>query len=529
MAKRTRTPQAPPAAAGRRKNARETVEEASCVGSSQPPRSRPKKGARRGGPKEPVDPDVVEGPYMVEFEVIPDPARRIRWGHVDRSGRSAALAPLRERSITGSGLSFALDLPVHRPHIPACLEFIQSAVTIRQERETRDRLDLPMEGTVRGRTMRLDAALVREAFVLPAASLEIKRQVRHSLISDWFAEYQGSGKRYIARTCRRRDWRAALECISMMLLASRRQCTIPGRLTYYIKNFDLDPEDEPEKRLDFADFMVQSLRREVFAVQAHLKADKPERYLETFVAIPLATAVGVEAAPKKGLDVLICSGKSLVVRPGDCVVGFLEGLQKRRQIIIWSRLWYKPLMSYLEALVMRRYLPEFLLDPQGCTVWGGDRAEAVVPRNNLDKHVKLKGFRRLHYHGICTRDVLLVDTAPESFALGCIPEQWIAFLRVTCCSVVDEVYSVAHDLDGERSTDRRLHACPSTKYGWHFRAHSGVARRVIEEAQAEEAPPVEEVAATRVEGTPIEEAPPVEEVAATRVEGAPVEESTRVE
>ncbi|KAL3698685.1 hypothetical protein R1sor_012761 [Riccia sorocarpa] len=438
MAKRKRIPQAPPAAAGRKKKARETPEEASGAGPFEPPRSRPKKSARRGGQAplvEEKDPNAVEGPYMVEFERIPDPDRRIRWGHVPASARSAALAPLRERSITGSGLSFALELPVHRPHIPTCLEFIQSAVPIRQARESRDRLDLPMEGTVRGQTVTLDTALVREAFVLPRASLEIKRQVRHSLISDWFAEYQGSGKRYIARTCRRRDWRAALECISMMLLASRRPRTIPGRLTYYIKNFNLDPEQEPEKRLDFAEFMVQSLRREVFAVQAHLKADKPERYLETFVAIPLthillhlrlltgrecdespappavpvapADPSGVEAAPKKGLDVIICSGKSLVVRPGDCLVGFLEGLQKRCQIIIWSRLSYKPLMSYLEALVMRRYLPEFLLDPQACTVWGGDRVEAVVPRNNLDNNVKLKSFSRLHDHGICTRDVLL--------------------------------------------------------------------------------------------------------------------------
>ncbi|KAL3700218.1 hypothetical protein R1sor_018240 [Riccia sorocarpa] len=202
-------------------------------------------------------PHAVEGPYLVEFEVIPDPHRRIRWGHIHRSGRSAALAPLRERSITGYGLSFALDLHVHRPHIPACLEFIQSSVTIRQERETRDHLDLPMEGTVRGETVRLDAALVREAFSLPAASLEIKRQVWHSLISDWFPKYQVVGR------------------------------TIPGRLTYYIKHFDLDPEQEPDKRLDFADFMAHSLRRKVFGVHAHLQKDKPERYLETFVAIPL--------------------------------------------------------------------------------------------------------------------------------------------------------------------------------------------------------------------------------------------------
>ncbi|KAL3699743.1 hypothetical protein R1sor_017765 [Riccia sorocarpa] len=56
MTKRKRTPQAPPAAAGRRKKAQETPEEASGAGPSQPPSSRPKRGAKRGGPKEPVDP-----------------------------------------------------------------------------------------------------------------------------------------------------------------------------------------------------------------------------------------------------------------------------------------------------------------------------------------------------------------------------------------------------------------------------------------------------------------------------------------
>ncbi|KAL3679697.1 hypothetical protein R1sor_022653 [Riccia sorocarpa] len=463
MAKRKRTPQAPPTAAGRKKKkARETPEEASGAGPSQPPRSRPKKGARRGGQAPPVeekDPNDVEGPYMVEFEVIPDLDRRIRRGHVPRSARSAALAHLRERSITGSGLSFALDLPVHRPHIPACLEFIQSAVPIRQARESMDRLDLPMEGTVRGRTVTLDTALVREAFVLPRASLEIKRQ---------------------------------------------------------------------------------SLRREVFAVQAHLKADKPERYLETFVAIPLthillhlrlltgrecdespalpadpvapADLSGVEAAPKKGLDVIICSGKSLVVRTGDCLVGFLEGLQKQCQIIIWSRLSYKPFMSYLEALVMRRYLPEFLLDPQACTVWGGDRVEAVVPRNNLDNNVKLKSFSRLHDHGICTRDVLLVDTALE---------------RNSRNHPYSEIYPRAFWGETPQPSDRFIiwsdvpaAAREILLIDWpHFHQHPEV----------EEAPPVEEVAATRVEGAPVDEAPPVEEVAATRVEGAPVEEAPSVE
>ncbi|KAL3676458.1 hypothetical protein R1sor_026406 [Riccia sorocarpa] len=373
-----------------------------------------------------------------------------------------------------------------------------------------------MEGTVRGRTVRLDTALVREAFSLPAASLEIKRQVRHSLISDWFPEYEGSGKRYIARTCRRRDWHATLECISMMLLASRRPRTIPGRLTYYIKHFDLDPEEEPEKRLDFADLMAHSLCHEVFAVQAHLKEDKPERYLETFVAISLTHIL---------LHLQLVTGWECDNAPAP---------------------------------------PAAPAAPADPAIWGGDRVEAVVPCNNLDKHVKLKGFRRLHDHGICMRDVLLVDTTAErnsrnhpysgiypravdsfssvSLAVQCLTSftHWLTTWTENVLPTVDfvrahrrhtngifEPITVLREFWGEtpQPIDRHIiwSDVPSAVRDillieWpHFYQHA-------EEAEAEEAPPVEEVAATRVE-----EAPPIEEVAAPLVEGAPVEEATRVE
>ncbi|KAL3694219.1 hypothetical protein R1sor_007870 [Riccia sorocarpa] len=259
--------------------------------------------------------------------------------------------------------------------------------------------------------------------------------------------------------------------------------------------------------------------------------------------------------PKEPVD----PRKSLVVRPGDCLVGFLEGLQKRCQIIIWSRLSYKPLMTYLETLVMRRYLPEFLLDPQACTVWGGDRVEVVVPRNNLDKNVKLKGFRRLHDHGICTREEftepsILWDLSQrvDSFSSASLAVEWLTrfthWLMTWTENVlptVDFVHAHQRNMDGifqpmmvlrqfwgetPQPNDRFIiwSDVPAATREillteWpHFRSCPD---RVIEEAQAEEAPPVEEVAATRVKGAPVEKAPPVEEVAATRVEGAPVEEA----
>ncbi|KAL3701948.1 hypothetical protein R1sor_019970 [Riccia sorocarpa] len=261
MTKRKRPPQAPPAAAARKKNTWGTTEQTSGAGPS-----RPKKGGRRGEPKEPVDLNAIEGEYLVDFEKIPDPDRHIRWGHVTRDQRRAAMRSVRRFELTSRGLLDALTLPVHRPHMTACLEFIHSAVSFGPLREGRERLDLPMEGTVSGKTVRLDAILVRQAFVLPEAEMEIKRQVRHCLIRDWFPDYQRSGKRYIARTCLYPEWAPALECISMVLLASRRPRTIPGRLIYYIKNGEFDREGEPEERLDFADLMAHSLRHEVFAV-----------------------------------------------------------------------------------------------------------------------------------------------------------------------------------------------------------------------------------------------------------------------
>ncbi|KAL3680323.1 hypothetical protein R1sor_023279 [Riccia sorocarpa] len=281
MAPKKRPPQAPPAEApGRKKKTREKTQHATDAGPSmrhtrqhatgagpsvQPagpsvPTSRQKKGAKRpkGEPKKKLNPDAIEGEYLVEFEVIPDIERHVRWGYVTGDQRRSALRAVRNRELTAFGLLAALDFPVHRPHISACLEFIRTAVIV-DPREGVSAIDLPMEATVRGRTVRLDAALVRAAFVLPAASMEIKRQVRHALIVDWFREYERNRKRYIARTCLHREWAPALECISMVLLASRRPRCIPGRLVYYIKNFKMDPEEDPEDRLDFAELMVQSL------------------------------------------------------------------------------------------------------------------------------------------------------------------------------------------------------------------------------------------------------------------------------
>ncbi|KAL3698876.1 hypothetical protein R1sor_012952 [Riccia sorocarpa] len=549
MAPKKRPPQAPPAEApGRKKRTQETTQQATDAGPSvrhtrqqaagawpsvqpvgpsvQPvgpsvPTSRQKKAAKRprGEPKKPLNPDAIEGEYLVKFEHIADRERHVRWCYVTGDQRHSALRAVRNRDLTASGLSAALDLPVHRPHGHFCHIisifrtdlFVSRVYPFRgycDPREGVSPLDLPMEATVRGRTVRLDAALVCAAFVLPAASLEIKRQVRHSLIVDWFREYERNGKRYIARTCLHREWAPALECICMVLLASRRPRCIHGRLVYYIKKFKMDPEDDPEDRFDFAELMVQSLRREVLAVRGHLTADTPERYMDTFVAVPLtwifihlgiitgeecdappaapaapadptgpseqpvtrglglrevemqrahliaeitrleerraelagdivelrnraglaprvispleprakililepqgffyrmANKKGVEAALKNGFEVLSCLEKSLVVRPGDCLVALLELLQKRCHIIVWSRASLKYVTAFLGLMVSNGYLPAFMLDPQVCTLWGGDGVETVHPRRDLEDSAKLKSFRRLYEHGICLR------------------------------------------------------------------------------------------------------------------------------
>ncbi|KAL3686874.1 hypothetical protein R1sor_013183 [Riccia sorocarpa] len=573
----------PSTEATRRKKALETPEQALGAGPSEPPISRPKKGAKRGVPKKLVDPNAIEGQYLVEFEVIPDPDRHIRWGYVNQSGRDSTFEVVRMRDLMAFGLGLALELSIHRPH----------------------------------------------------------------------------------------EWAPALECISMMLLASRRPRTIPGRLVYYIKHFLLDPQDEPEQHLDFMDLMAHSLRHEMFAVQAHLREDKPERYMETFVAIPdmftyldyksdtvmyldykgdtvtyldynsdmypylgynsdtctylgynndtypylgynsdtytiraraglrpmvispseprmkffifepqgfffrLANVVGVGTTKAKGFDVLSVVGKSLVVRPGDCLVGFLEGFQKRCRIIVWSRQSKEALMSFLEEMVMKGYLPAFLLDTQACTVWGGDRVEVVHPRNNPDKHVKLKSFRRLHNHGICLRDVLIVDTSPKRNSRNhpysgmhpramdgfpSVPKMsaWLArftdLLTIWTENVlptIDFVRAHRRSMDGildpilvlrevwektPQPVDRYIIGSdvPSATRGdllveWpHFFVHAEALaneKTPVEGAPAEKTTRVEE--ATLVEGAPAEKTTRVEE--ATRIEKAPVEEVTHVE
>ncbi|KAL3688818.1 hypothetical protein R1sor_015127 [Riccia sorocarpa] len=581
MAPKKRPPQAPPA------------EAAGAGPSVQPagpsvPTSRKKKGAKRprGEPKKPVHPDAIEGEYLVQFEFILDIERHVRWCYVTGDLRRSALRAVRNRELTASGLFAALDLPVHRPHGVSPL-------------------DLPMEATMRGRTVRLDAALVRAAFVLPAASMEIKLQVRHSLIVDWFREYERNGKRYIARTCLHREWAPALECICMILLASRRPRCIPGRLVYYIKKFKMDHEDDPEDRLDFVELMVQSLRREVLAVRGHLAGDTPERYMETFVVVPLtwifihlgiitgeecdapptapaemANKKGVEAALKNGFEVLSCLEKSLVVRPGDCLVALLELLQKRCHIIVWSRASLKYVTAFLGLMVSKGYLPAFMLDPQVCTLWGGDGVETVRPRRNLEDSAKLKSFRRLYDHGIYLRDVLLVDTSPERNSLNDpysavhpkavdkFPSaaessawllrftDWLATWSENLLPTVDFMRSHGDIMDGltdpllvlrefwgetPQPIDRAIiwGEVPSGRYiylttKWpdffFHRETVGHPQTVSQESPAEEAPaegaaPVEE--AGHVEEAPVEGAAPVKEP--TRVEEAPAEGPARVE
>ncbi|KAL3701947.1 hypothetical protein R1sor_019969 [Riccia sorocarpa] len=160
--------------------------------------------------------------------------------------------------------------------------------------------------------------------------------------------------------------------------------------------------------------------------------------METFIAIPLtwilihlgiitgeecdappappaapAGPSGVVAGQAMGNDTLTVSKKLLLVRPGDCLIGFLEGLRERCRIIVWSRASLKLLTAILEAMVSKGYLPAFLLDPEVCTLWGRDRVETVHPLGYPEHHVKMKSFQRLYDHCICLRDVLLVDTSPE--------------------------------------------------------------------------------------------------------------------
>ncbi|KAL3680627.1 hypothetical protein R1sor_023583 [Riccia sorocarpa] len=155
---------------------------------------------------------------------------------------------------------------------------------------------------------------------------------------------------------------STLECICMVLLASRRLCTIHERLVYYIKQFRFDPKDQPEQRFDFGDLMLTwiLIHHEVITGE---ECDAPSA-APTAPPAPVGPS-GVEAAKAKGFDVLSVSGKSLVVRPINCLVGFLDGLQKRCRIHVWNRGSKKLVLVFLHDMVTKGYLPVFLLDPKG--------------------------------------------------------------------------------------------------------------------------------------------------------------------
>ncbi|KAL3693387.1 hypothetical protein R1sor_007038 [Riccia sorocarpa] len=273
--------------------------------------------------------------------------------------------------------------------------------------------------------------------------------------------------------------------------------------------------------------------------------------MDTFVAVPLTRIfihlgiiTGEEcdappAAPAAPADPSEGSAawRSLVVRPGDCLVALLELLQKRCHIIVWSRASLKYVTAFLGLMVSKGYLPAFMLDPQVCTLWGGDGVETVHPRRNLEDSAKLKSFRRLYDHGICLRDVLLVDTSPERNSLNdpysaVHPKAVEVSLSGRVLSVVIEVYGLASDVEvlprrlrlrGRLLLRRRVML---RRLRWRRRL---VLRRRLRRLRFEEAARVEEAAPVqeaRVEEAPVEGAAPVKEP--TRVEEAPAEGLTLV-
>ncbi|KAL3689814.1 hypothetical protein R1sor_016123 [Riccia sorocarpa] len=223
-------------------------------------------------------------------------------------------------------------------------------------------------------------------------------------------------------------------------------------------------------------------------------------------------------------------------------------------------------------------MPHYCVEPcffEVCTLWGGDGVETVHPCKNLEDGAKMKSFRRLYDHGICLRDVLLVDTLPERNSLNdpysgvhpkavekfpSVPESstwllsftdWLAMWSESLLATVEFVRSFRHVMDGftdpllvlrdfweetpqpvdhgiiwgEVPSGRRVYLTAEWP-DFYFHRESPA-----EEAPAEGAAPVEET--VHVEEAPTEGAAPVEE--AIRVEeasaegAAPVEEATRVE
>ncbi|KAL3699587.1 hypothetical protein R1sor_017609 [Riccia sorocarpa] len=221
-----------------------------------------------------------EGASLVPYQVTPDAELYLKWGWMRSEDIQPTVDAMDDQDIVSLNFVTLLGQDFQQPHFAACLEFIRSYC-----------LDTHT-GTVGGTQVALSRQVVRDTFGLRYGLKPMDNKIRHERIQDWFPNRDVRGKRYLAADCKRGPgWAAFMQLMNMILLPRRRIKCIPAHLIFYMRaKIDGSAEDD----YDLTSFTVESLRTELVTVRKHLDATSHERYLETFIGMPL-TAILIHA------------------------------------------------------------------------------------------------------------------------------------------------------------------------------------------------------------------------------------------
>ncbi|KAL3692453.1 hypothetical protein R1sor_006104 [Riccia sorocarpa] len=233
--------------------------------------------AAGGRPPRQVDP---EGASLVPYQVTPDAELYLKWGWVRSEDIQPTVDAMDDQDIVSLNFVTLLGQDFQQPHFAACLEFIRSYC-----------LDTHT-GTVGGTQVALSRQVVRDTFGLRYGMKPMDSKIRHERIQDWFPNRDVRGKRYLAVDCERGPgWAAFMQLMNMILLPRRRIKCIPAHLIFYMR---AKIYGSAEDDYDLTSFTVESLHTELVTVRKRLDATSHERYLETFIGMPL-TAILIHA------------------------------------------------------------------------------------------------------------------------------------------------------------------------------------------------------------------------------------------
>ncbi|KAL3679640.1 hypothetical protein R1sor_022596 [Riccia sorocarpa] len=379
--------------------------------------------AAGGRPPRQVDPERAS---LVPFHVTPDAELYLKWGWVCSEDIQPTVDAMDDQDIVSLNFVTLLGQDSQQPHFAACLEFIRSYCL---DRHT---------GTVGGTQVALSRQVVRDTFGLRYGMKPMDSKIRHERIQDWFPNRDVRGKRYLAADCERGPgWAAFMQLMNMILLTWRRIKCIPAHLIFYMRaKIDGSAEDD----YDLTSFTVESLRTELMTVRKHLDATSHERYLETFIGMPL-TAILIHAGVISTEETLTqpqpVPTRASSSQPPEELVQAVADLEARRanleetltrmstiedprpRLVPPETVRGKILILDLDGLLRnadallrdleeRSLIPaHFLLNETECTRY------ATTREGSRGGALYLKSFARLYDYNLATRDVLLVDDSAK--------------------------------------------------------------------------------------------------------------------